>query len=107
MRETMMKQVVMKQAYQNTPHDDVMLFHIAHEMTAAGLSEIFIAAAIRTALEYEGVADLIKMWAKEKDTSERNEIIADIQEMIDACSQTTKLEYPTIKFNDLNNIDRS
>lgn len=85
-------------------HDDVVLFQIANQMTKAGLSDDFVAATIRTAMEYEGVEDLVKMWANEDDKNEREEIIADIQEMIDACLQSTKTEYPFIKLNDLEAI---
>jgi hypothetical protein len=59
-------------------------------MREAGLADEFIAAAIRTALEFEGVADLIYLWAEESDGKERDEIIADIQELIEDCAQDEK-----------------
>lgn len=86
------------------PQQEVALFQIAAKMKAEKLSDEFIAGAIRTALDYEGVADLVLLWANETDPVERNEIIADIQEMIEACSQPAKVEYPYIKLNDLNAI---
>lgn len=39
-----------------------------------------------------------------EDSNEREEIIADIQEMVDACAQPGNAEYPFIKFNDLETI---
>jgi len=87
-----------------TPHQQVELFEIAHQMKEAGLPAEFIAGAIRTALEFEGVADLVNLWANERDEAERNKIIADIQDLIDACHQHDKQEYAYIKFNDLEAI---
>jgi len=85
-------------------HEQVKLFEIAYHMREAALPDEFIAAAIRTALEYEGVAELINLWVNERDTIERNEIIADIQSLIDDCHQTSIEEYAQIKFNDLEAI---
>src|SRR5579872_1546552 len=82
-------------------HRELELFEIAGQMKSSNLSDEFIAAAIRTALDYEGVADLVIMWSKETDVAERDEIVADIQEMIEACSTVKNVEYPTINFNDL------
>ena len=62
-------------------------------MKSSNLSDEFVSAAIRTALDYEGVADLIIMWSKETDAAERDEIIADIQEMIEACSNFKNIEF--------------
>lgn len=90
-----------------TPHLQVKLFQLVKQMKEAKLSDEFIASAIRTALEYEGVADLIVLWAKETDPKERNEIIADIQELIDDCSIQEKVELTNIKFNDLDVIAKN
>jgi len=87
-----------------TPEQDMSLFSISHKMKMADLPSEFISSAIRTALRYEGVADLIFLWDREKDVSERNEIIADIQELIDDCSQPSKEEYRYIKLNDLDQV---
>ena len=72
--------------YHLTPHQQVGLFEIAHFMKEAKLPEEFIVGAICTALEFEGVADLVNLWANESDQAERDEIIADIQDLIDDCS---------------------
>lgn len=90
-----------------TAHHQVKLMLIASQMKKAHLSDKFIAAAIRTALEYEGIADLIKLWANEKDPKERDEIIADIQELIDDCAVRGKAEHTSIKFNDLETIAKN
>ncbi|MHB1948930.1 MAG: helix-turn-helix domain-containing protein [Gammaproteobacteria bacterium] len=84
--------------------DQVKLFYIATKMKKAGVADSFIVNAVQAALEFEGIADLMNLWADEKDNKERDEIIADIQEMIDACSQKEKTEEIHIKFNDLDAI---
>jgi DNA-binding phage protein len=86
-----------------SPQQDVSLFSISCNMQKAGLPLEFISAAIRTALDYEGVADLIFLWDAETESTERDEIIADIQELIEDCSQHEKEEY-TIQLNDLERI---
>lgn len=90
----------------NAPQSEhnVELYVIASKMRQHKLPDIFINQAIQTALSYEGVADLVRLWADESDPKEQNEIIADIQEMIDECNQLNKEEYPYIKFNDLDAI---
>lgn len=90
-----------------TAEHQVDLFQIAEQMRKAKLADEFIVAAIRTALAYEGVADLVSLWAKESDPKERDEIIADIQELIDDCAQQEKIELTSIKFNDLDTIAKN
>lgn len=87
-----------------TPEQDLTLFDIAPKMKEAYLPSSFISEAIRTALSYEGVADLLFLWADEDDEDERNEIIADIQELIDDCRKTTVEEHVIIKMNDLDTV---
>lgn len=82
----------------------VELFEIGVKMKQQKLSADFIAAAVRTAMDFEGVYDLMKMWESEGDKKERAEIIADIQDMIDDCSDTENGEAPNIKFTDLDKI---
>src|SRR5437016_3228533 len=76
-------------------------------MKKLGLADAFIVSAVKTALEFEGVADLMHLWVEEKDSQEKEEIIADIQDMIDACAQKEKTEEIYIKFNDLSAIAKN
>lgn len=85
----------------------IHLFQIAIKMKNERLPEMFIVNAVRTALEFEGVADLMKLWEKETDEQEQAEIIADIQDMIDVCSQKEKSKIINIKFNDLDAIAKN
>lgn len=82
----------------------VEIVEIGHQMNQAGLPKEFIAEAVGTAFEFEGVYDLLKMWACESDTDEKNEIISDIQELIDDCSQHEKIEEVYVRFDDLDGI---
>ncbi len=95
-----------KQEHPSNPPQQLQLFNIAGNMQKAGLPDEFIASAIRTALDYEGVADLILMWDEEEDECERNEIVADIQELVEDCAQAGKSEYPSIRLNDLEAISK-
>ena len=87
-----------------TAHKNVELIEIGHQMNKVGLSEAFVAAAVCVAFEYEGVYDLMKMWSEETDEEEKNEIVADIQDMIDECLQKEKVEGTYVRFDDLKQI---
>ena len=82
----------------------VELFNIAVKMKKSGLADSFIVNAVRTALNLEGASDLMYLWANERDCEEKNEIIADLQDLIDASSQKAKSEEMYIRFNDLESI---
>lgn len=49
----------------------------------------------------------MKMWAEEKDKNEQDEIVADIQDLIDDCSQKEKIEGTYIRFDDLEGIAKN
>ncbi|MDR3491682.1 MAG: helix-turn-helix domain-containing protein [Gammaproteobacteria bacterium] len=85
----------------------VKLFAIAVKMKKTGLADVFIVNAVRTALEFEGVADLMNLWMGEVDKKMRDEIVADIQEMIDECAPKEKVEEIYVKFNDLDAIAKN
>lgn len=87
-----------------TAHKNVELIEIGHEMNQVGLSEDFVSAAVHVAFEYEGVYDLMKMWSEETDEEEKNEIVADIQDMIDECLKKERVEGTYVRFDDLDQI---
>ena len=89
------------------PDVRVEIIEIGHKMNRAGLPKEFIAAAVDTAFEFEGVYDLMKMWAEETDETEREATIADIQDMIDECSQQEKIEGVYVRFDDLEQIAKN
>jgi hypothetical protein len=85
-------------------HCQVQSYAIGSEMKKAGLPDDFIVSAVTTAAEYEGVFELLQMWAAESDQSERDAIVADIQELIDDCSQSGKIDGVYVRFDDLDRI---
>lgn len=84
------------------PNPDVI--EIGHSMLQEGLPGAFVISAVRVAFEFEGVYDLMKLWKEEEDQEERATIIADIQDMIDECSQIDRVEGVSVRFDDLNKI---
>lgn len=94
-------------AQKMTPDLKVELIEVGHMMNKAGLPHKFIAAAVETAFEFEGVYNLMKMWIDESDKKERDEIVADIQDLIDDCAQKEKVEGVYIRFDDLETIGKN
>jgi len=90
-----------------TPDLKVELIEIGHGMNEAKLPHKFIAAAVETAFKFEGVYNLMKMWVEEDDKKERDEIVADIQDLIDDCSQKEKVEGVYVRFDDLERIAKN
>jgi hypothetical protein len=94
------------------PNDDsserdelrVEAFDIGSLMKTKGLPSRFIARAVDISEEFEGVFDLLRLWRDESDEAEREEIVSDIQELIDDCSQQGKPESAYIRFDDLDAI---
>ncbi len=82
----------------------VDLFRIGTDMHAAGLPDSFVASAIRTAMEFDGVRELVQLWNDEDTEAERAEIVADIQDMIDDCQQEAGGEAVYVRFDDLESI---
>lgn len=80
------------------------LIQIETQMKEANLSDNFIIDAARIALESEGVFNLMQFWVDEVDPEGRDEIVADIQDLIDASLQQGISEQPYIRFNDLDAI---
>lgn len=77
---------------------------IGNRMFLEDLPREFVVSAVKTASEFDGVLDLLKLWDNEEDKQERKEILADIQDMIDDCSQQQQQESTYIRFDDLAKI---
>jgi DNA-binding phage protein len=87
-----------------TPHLKVEAIEIGHMMNKSGLPHKFIAAAVETAFEFEGVYNLMKMWVDEGVKKERDKIVADIQDLIADCAQKEIVDGVFIRFDDLETI---
>jgi DNA-binding phage protein len=73
-------------------------------MKAKGLPSRFIARAVDLSEEFAGIFELMRLWRDEPDAAEREEIVSDIQELIDDCSQQGKVEAARIRLDDLDAI---
>jgi len=63
-------------AFPETPSTEgakVDLFKIAIAMKKSGIPDTFVVRAVRAALDYEGIFDLMKLWEDETEISERSE----------------------------------
>lgn len=87
-----------------SPRDQVEIYRIAVLMKDVALPDSFIADAVKVALLYEGVADLFKLWRDEKDEAEKKEIIADIQDMVDDCTQLGSVTVCKVHMHELDKI---
>lgn len=92
--------------FKTSDEQKVRVYEIAAQMKQLGLSAHFIASSVEQALEYEGTHDLMVLWAEAGSETERNEVIADIQDEIDTRAEAPKkpLKKPHLKFDDLEEI---
>jgi DNA-binding phage protein len=96
--------------FKTTPEQTMRLAAIMVDMKAAGLQESFIVAAHEIARTDQGVFDLMALWQDAvADASERDEIVADIQESIDDYQEAPAApeQRPYIRFDDLGNVTQS
>ena len=70
--------------FKTTPEQKVELYKIATSMkTTENVSDKFVSDVVAIAEQSQGAFDLMALWRDEKTQKERNEIIADLQEVID------------------------
>lgn len=91
---------------EDSPSNYDELFEIAYKMKIENLPVGFILDALKIAFKYEGVADLLKLWRDEDSVEERNEIIADIQDLIFDCQIKISSEVSSINISDLDAISK-
>lgn len=86
--------------------EKLKIYEIAFKMKQKGLSAKFITACVDQALQYEGTHDLMLLWIEAKNTNDRNEVLADLQDEIDLKHErSSKVQRKHfIKFDDLDLI---
>jgi DNA-binding phage protein len=84
--------------------NDSEIFRIGADMVEAGYSLEFVKGAIDLAVEYEGARELMRMWIEEENETERDAIIADLQELIEDVGVAQVEKKPYIPFDDLSEI---
>ena len=84
----------------------VRVYQIASQMKNEGLSDSFIAGAVKLAEYYEGAYDLFELWASEEDKKEKDHIVSDLQDEIDEYAEQPKtpVKKPYISYSDLDKI---
>lgn len=87
----------------------VRVYQIASQMKNEGLSDKFIAGAVKLAEYYEGAYDLFELWASEDDQLSKNEIVSDLQDEIDEYAEQPKtpVKKPYISYGDLDRIAKN
>ena len=85
--------------YATTSEQRISLYGIATLMRSSGLLTDFIDRAVLLATVYEGAYELMKLWENETDQSERDEIIADLQEEIDSKEEAHNRVFKSAKIN--------
>lgn len=90
-----------------SPDYQMEMIEVGHKMKQEGLPPAFITAAVQTAFEFEGVYNLMKMWAEETDSEEKDETVAEIQNLVDDCAQKDTVEGVYVRFDDLDAIAKN
>ena len=79
-------------------------YAIGAAMRQAGLPDQFIVAAVSAGNDFEGVFNLLTLWGDTADHTEKDAIIADLQELIDDCGQADIASTDCVRFDDLDRI---
>ena len=92
--------------FKTTPKQVMKLASIMVEMERAGLERNVIVAASELARADQGVYDLMALWHAAATKSEREEIVADLQESLDDYQDAppAPLKKPYIKFEKLGDV---
>ena len=92
--------------FKTTDVQKIRLYEVATMMKHSGLEDKFIANAVEIGLYYEGVFDLFDLWADEEDQTEKDQVIADIQDEIAEYKEQPRepVKKPYIEFSHLDMI---
>lgn len=82
----------------------VKIYEIATKMKHAGLRDAFIDAVVTAASSSQAISDMMRLWSRERSPKERDEIVADLQDMIDDSQQESQLKAAYIRFDDLEQV---
>jgi hypothetical protein len=75
-------------------------------MKSQGLPEDFVSQAMALALKNEGAVDLMELWSEEASSRHRDELVADLQELLDDYLEAPPepVSRPKIEFTQLDHI---
>jgi hypothetical protein len=77
------------------------LVPICNEMLALGLPKRFAITAMAEAVRYEGLRHLLEMWHEERDQKVRDEVVADISELLEDLKVQGVAEQPALRHRDV------
>ncbi|MEB3196521.1 MAG: hypothetical protein VKP62_04890 [Candidatus Sericytochromatia bacterium] len=80
------------------------LVPICNEMLAAGLPKRFAITAMAKAVRYEGLRHLLQMWREETDSSLRDDIVADLAELLEDLETDGIVERPSLRHRDVDSL---
>lgn len=89
--------------FETKPENVLDIFSIGLRMRSSGLSPLFVASVAFMAIEYEGTYDLMVLWDRSKDGSNRDDILADLQDEVDGYIEASsqRVNASKINFNEL------
>lgn len=92
--------------FKTTPEQVMNLASIMVAMKTAGVEPAFIVKASELARTDQGTYDLMAMWLSASDASERDEIVADLQESLDDYEEAPDepLKKPYIRYDKLGDV---
>ncbi len=92
--------------FRTSPDQIVRLASIVVAMAQAGVATALIAAADELARSDGGIFGLMELWLTAEDPVERDEILADIQELVDAYHEAppSPVEKPYVRYTELPTI---
>jgi len=92
--------------FKTTDAQCIQLARIVVAMSDAGLDAGFVRRANDLAREDQGAYELLELWSEEEDEREREEILADMQDMLDEADDlpARPLEKPYIGFDQLDDV---
>lgn len=95
--------------FRTTPEERIEAARYAVELTESGLPARFADAVLQLANTDQGVFDLLALWAECKEPEERDQIVAELQEVIDEESELVAgpVQKPKIPFEDLEGVTES
>ena len=95
-----------QQPYGDDPSDDLHVLDILNEMRHKGIEHAFIRSLMENCQRYEGLRNLMELWCEETNCTERDKIIADLQESLDDIENAPSKpeEKPYLHFDSLEEI---
>jgi DNA-binding phage protein len=92
--------------FKTTPDQVLRLASIVVEMGKAGIDHQFIADIQTVAQQDQGAFDLMEMWSNAGDAAERDEIVADLDEILDdyCDAPPAPLQKPYVHFDNLDGV---